>query len=154
MESKETKTLFWLSGTADIKHINVRKQGPDDVKILAVDIKLEFRKADKAICKFFDDSLESFLWRGDTNALIVRNECLAPVQYSNAVSPAAVDIAGMVFFGAEIKKFSITPNDGGIVTLCCSVSIYPTADQVAKLAKLVQDETRISLEGPPDIFGE
>ena len=60
---------FKLSGVASVKHLNVRKQGPDDEKILAVDVKLSFSKVDRRLCAFFDESLEAFLWRGDTDAL-------------------------------------------------------------------------------------
>ena len=39
-----------------------------------------------------------------------------------------------------------------MIALTCSVTIYPTAQEVSQLAKLVQDETRVLLEGPPDLF--
>jgi S-DNA-T family DNA segregation ATPase FtsK/SpoIIIE len=38
------------------------------------------------------------------------------------------------------------------MTLTCSVALYPGSDEVANLAKLVQDEERIEIEGPPDLF--
>jgi general stress protein YciG len=51
-----------------------------------------------------------------------------------------------------VKKFAIEPRDGFAVNLCCSISLNPSSDEVASLAKLVQDEARISIEGPPDLF--
>jgi hypothetical protein len=84
--------------------------------------------------------------------LIVRNLWLTPVQYGNLVSSATVEIGSQTFVGAEIKKFSITPRDGGVIALTCSVTIYPTAPEVSQLAKLVQDETNVLIEGPPDLF--
>lgn len=151
-EQQPKRPPFKVSGSAAIKHLNVRKEGPDDEKILAVDIKMEIKGIDRALCGYFDDALEAFLWRGDTNALIVRNLWLTPVQYGNLVSSATVEIGSQTFVGAEIKKFSIAPRDGGVIALTCSVTIYPTAPEVSQLAKLVQDETNVLLEGPPDLF--
>ena len=53
---------------------------------------------------------------------------------------------------AEIKKFIITPRDGGVINLTCSVTIHPNSEEVSQLAKLVQDQTYVSLEGPQDLF--
>ena len=151
-EQQPKRPPFKVSGSAAIKHLNVRKEGPDDDKILAVDIKMEIKNIDKALCGYFDEALEAFLWRGDTDALIVRNLWLTPVQYGNLVSSATAEIEGQTFVGAEIKKFSITPRDGGVIALTCSVTIYPTASEVSRLAKLVQDDAHVLLEGPPDLF--
>ncbi len=84
---------FHVSGLAGIKHLNVRKEGPDDEKILAVDVKLEFKGVDRRLCAFFDEALEAFLWRGNTDALIARNVYMHPVAYANEITGASVTIA-------------------------------------------------------------
>lgn len=145
---------FKLAGVASIRHLNVRKEGPEDEKILAVDVKLVFKQVDRRLCAYFDEALESFLWRGDTNALIVRNVFLAPVTYANEISSATVQIGTHLFLGCDVKKFGIEPADGGVITLTCSVSLYPAASDVSDLAKLVQDEDQVSIEGPPDLFAD
>lgn len=145
---------FKVAGVATIKHLNVRKEGPEDERILAVDIKLEVKNVDRRLCGYFDDALEAFLWRGDTDALIARNVYLQPVAFANEISGAQVNIGGEHFVGAEIKRFSMLPRDGGVMTLTCSVSIYPTASDVSDLAKMVQDEARVEIEGQPDLFTE
>jgi hypothetical protein len=146
------RPAFKLSGLASIKHLNVRKEGPEDEKILAVDVKLEFKRVDRRLCAYFDDALEAFLWRGDTQALIVRNFWLTPVAYSNEISGAFVKIGLLEFAGCDVKKFSLQPADGGVMTLACSVSLNPNSADVSALAKLVQDEDQVSIEGPPDLF--
>ena len=143
---------FKLSGMAAIKHLNVRKEGPDDEKILAVDVKLEFKKVDRRLCAYFDDALEAFLWRGNTDALIVRNDFLLPVVYLHTIASAQVKIGTQTYYGCEVKKFGIQPCDGGVITLTCSVSLNPSASEVSDLAKLVQDEERVEIDGPPDLF--
>lgn len=145
---------FKVQGVASIKHINVRKEGPEDDKILAVDVKLTFKKVDRRLCDYFDEALQAFLWRGDTEALIVRNSYCAPVLYSNSISSASVKIGTHSFSGCDVRKFSIEPADGGVITLTCSVSLYPSAGEVSDLAKLVQDDDHVSIEGPPDLFAD
>lgn len=145
---------FKVSGLATIRHLNVRKEGPEDDKIIAVDVKLMFSQIDRRLCAYFDDALEAFLWRGDTNALIVRNAFLSPVVYINEISSATVEIGTRTFQGCEVKKFSIEPADGGVITLGCSVSLYPDASDVSDLAKIVQDDERVTIEGPPDLFAD
>jgi len=61
-------------------------------------------------------------------------------------------IDGARFPGSDVKKFALTPRDGGLVDLTCSVSIFPSSNEVADLAKNVQDGARVEIEGPPDLF--
>lgn len=56
-EQQPKRPQFKVAGSAAIKHLNVRKEGPDDEKILAVDIKMEIKGIDKALCWYFDDAL-------------------------------------------------------------------------------------------------
>jgi hypothetical protein len=143
---------FKVSGTASIKHLNVRKEGPEDDKVLAVDVKLEIRRVDRRLCGYFDEALEAFLWRGDTDALIARNAYLAPVAYGNEITGATVQIGGNSYVGCDVKKFAIQPLDGGVISLTCSVSLFPSSSDVSALAKLVQEDASVSIEGPPDLF--
>lgn len=143
---------FKVSGMATIKHLNVRKEGPDDEKILAVDVKLEIKNVDRRLCGYFDDALEAFLWRGTTEALIARNAYLSPVCYGNEISSASVWIGGESYVGCDVKKFALEARDGGVMTLGCSVSLYPSSADVSALAKLVQEEANVMIEGPPDLF--
>ena len=147
-----TRPPFKVSGRANIKHLNVRKEGPDDEKILAVDIKLEIKGIDRRLCAYFDGALEGFLWRGNTNALIVRNAFMTPVAYSNCISDCRVEIGTGIYHGCDVKKFAIQPHDSGVITLTCAVTLQPTASEVSDLAKLVQDDADVFIEGPPDLF--
>ena len=151
-EQLKPRPPFKVSGLATIKHLNVRKEGPEDEKILAVDVKLEIKNVDRRLCGYFDEALEAFLWRGDTNALIARNAFLTPVRYANEISDASVSIGSHSYSGCDVKKFEIAPSDGGVITLTCSVAVYPNSADVSDLAKMVQDEASVAIEGPPDLF--
>ncbi|GAB3358899.1 MULTISPECIES: hypothetical protein [Giesbergeria] len=95
------RPAFKINHPASIKHINVRKEGEEGNEVLALDLKLVFKGLDRNLCAYFDEALEAFLWRGDTEALIVRNDFLSPVQYANYVSGACVHIGGRDFDGSE-----------------------------------------------------
>lgn len=150
--TQETRPPFKVSGTATIKHLNVRKEGPEDEQELAVDVKLELTGIDRRLCSYFDEALEAFLWRGDTDTLIARNAFLAPVAYLHTIGSATATIDGHAFLGCDVKKFALTPKDGGVMTLTCSVTLYPSSAEVAELAKRVQDSVAVMIEGPPDLF--
>ena len=151
-EQLKPRPPFKVSGLATIKHLNVRKEGPEDEKILAVDVKLEIKNVDRRLCGYFDDALEVFLWRGDTDALIARNAFLTPVRYGNEINSANVSIGNHSYSGCDVKRFEIEPRDGGVITLTCSVAVYPNSADVSDLAKMVQDEASVTIEGPPDLF--
>lgn len=146
-----THPAFKLSGSAEVKHINVRKEGPEDDKELATDIKLLFTNVDRRLCRYFDEALEDFLWRADGEAMFVRNLFCQPVTYSNTVK-AIVRIAEREFNGCEAKKFAFMPKDGGVMDVVCSVTLYPTAIAIGDLSDYVQDSVQVSIESEPDLF--
>lgn len=45
---------FAFSGLATILHLNIRKEGPDDEKVLAVDVKMQGTVNGDRACAFFD----------------------------------------------------------------------------------------------------
>lgn len=155
MDATNKRPHFKVEGGATIKHLNVRKEGPEDEKILAVDVKLEIEKVGMLIVAYFDAALAAFLWVDVDKAgtmLAVRNAFLQPVQYAHQIEGATVHINGRSFLGCEVKKFAINPRDGGLLDLTCSVTLYPTGYEVGDLAELVQDGARVVIDGPPDLF--
>jgi hypothetical protein len=152
MTGTQKRPPFKVSGLAGIKHLNVRKKGLDNKKILAVDVKLEFKGVDRRLCAFFGEALEAFLWRGNTDALIEHNVYMHPVTYANEITGASVKIGKHSYMGCDVKKFSTSPQDDGVFTLSCSVSLYPSASEVLDLTKMVQDDASATIEGPPDLF--
>ena len=120
--------------------------------MLAVDIKLSILNVDRRLCAYFDDALEAFLWRGDSDALIARNAFLAPVVYLNSIGAAVVQIDEREFLGCDVKKFALEPRDGGVMTLTCSITLYPNATDVSGLARHVSEDVSVTIDGPPDLF--
>lgn len=154
MSDQEKRPQFLVEGVADIKHMNIRKEGPEDEKILAVDLKMSIKDVDRRLLSYFDDALTAFLWREETSGMVVRNAFLGPVHYCNTISGATVTVDMTQFSSCDVKKFSIEPRDGGVFTLSLAISIYPNAADLQDLSKTVQDQARIRIEGPLDLFTE
>lgn len=144
------RPAFHLRGEAEIRHINVRKEGPDDDKILAADIKLRFAQCPAGILDYFDDKLAAYLWIDD-NVRAVRKANLEPIRFADWVDGTA-KIAGIEFNGITAKKFAIAAEDGGLATITCSVTIYPSEREVGELALNVQDFVKAEIKAHPDLF--
>jgi hypothetical protein len=150
-ETKAARPPFLVAGRATILHLNIRKEGPDDEKVLAVDVKLEVRRVGGILAVYFDAALPMLFWLDD-DAMGVRNAFMRPVGFANEITGASVKVAGLQFVGVQVKKMALEPVDGGMLTFSCSLAIAPSADEVAALARLVQVEVTVFIEGPPDLF--
>jgi len=133
---------FKFDGLANIQHMNTRKQGPEDDKELAVDIKLTTRTAQN-ICSFFDEQLADFLFLS-TGA--VRNEFQEPISYKYELLNYTVTVGGMTFDGVTVKKISILPADGFLVDLTFQLSFKPLSNQVSLFAEYLQEMIPIKLQ--------
>lgn len=145
---------FKIDGKATILHLNVRKEGHEDDKIIAVDIKIDIQRIDRRLCAWFDEALESFLWRGDTESLVARNVYLDAVRYQNEIQGATVVLNGKAFSGCRISKFKIDPRDGGVMNIGCSVTAYPTSTALADIANNVLEDVNCVIEGPRDLYDD
>ncbi len=138
---------FEYKGKAEIRHLNVRKEGPDDEKALAVDIKVEcITSAD--MLDFFHEGLKAALF---TDAGAVKNVMLEPLKFSNSILNCELVILDQRYIGVDANKFSLKPKDGNQVAMTFSVSIQPNGDDVAKLAEFVMDEVDIHVLPQPTL---
>lgn len=133
---------FTFDGLANIQHMNTRKQGPEDDKELAVDIKLTTRTSMK-VCDFFDDQLADFLFLASG---AVRNEFQEPISYKYELLNYTVAVAGMTFDGVTVKKITLSPADGFQIDLTFQLSFKPLSNQVALFAEYLQEMIQIKLQ--------
>ena len=134
---------FRYMGLADIVHLNTRKEGAEDDKELAVDIKFN-AQIDSSICDFFDESLEGFLFLSDTGA--VRNSMLGPLSYSYQLKNYRLKAIDKDFTSVNIKKISLSPRDGRKIDLTFQVSLHPSCPDVAGFANYLKESIEIILE--------
>ncbi len=132
---------FKFAGPAEILHINARKTGDKDDKVLAVDIKLR-AKCPAAKMGFFEPELIGALWL-DSGA--ARNIMLGPIPFLHELEHYSAEFLGHRIGGCTVKKFAIEAKDGREMLLTFQVSFEPSADEVAKLAEFLQEEITIAL---------
>jgi hypothetical protein len=140
---------FEFKGTAKIQHLNIRKEGPDDDKILTVDIKLTGKAEGRALCAYFDSGLYEFLF---DPVGIARNLWLDPVSFGNQIEGALLDIEGMPLHGAKLAKFRLSAADSGVVEMTFSASVQPDSLAVERLAQLVLDDVSVHARQAPGLF--
>ena len=132
---------FRFQGRASILHLNTRKEGPDDDKELAVDVKLQ------ALCgmnvtDYFEPELAYFLF---LEGGAVRNVMMGPISFTHELEDYRIDAVGSTFHGVKVKKFTLEPVDGYQVRLTFLISFKPSGDEVALIAECLQDEIEIDL---------
>lgn len=132
---------FRFQGRASITHLNTRKEGPDDDKELAVDVKQQ-ALCGVNVCDYFEPELAYFLFM---EGGAVRNTMMGPIGFSNELEGYRLDAVGGTFYGVKVKKFSLEPVDGSQIRLTFSISFKPSGDEVARMAEYLQDEIDIEL---------
>lgn len=132
---------FTFSGRASITHLNTRKEGPDDEKELAVDVKLQ-AICGVDVCGFFEQELAGFMF---LEGGAVRNVMMGPITFAHEIEGYTLDAVGSIFNGVKVKKFSLEPMDGNQIKLTFSISFKPSGDEVARMAEYLQDEIDIAL---------
>lgn len=141
---------FSFNGMATIKHLNPRKEGPEEDKVLAMDVKLN-ATVDADIWDFFHPGIKPLLY---TDAGGVQNVMMEAVGYANLVSNCTVEIVECRFYSVDVKNFKIRPKDGWKADLTFSVTIDPQGDQIAVMAEYLQDEVRVVIEPQPELFDQ
>ena len=132
---------FRFQGRASIAHLNTRKEGPDDEKELAVDVKLQ-ALCGVDICAFFEPELAGFMF---LEGGAVRNVMMGPISFTHEIEDYRLEAVGSTFNGVKVKKFTLEPMDGNQIRLTFSISFKPSGDEVARMAEYLQDEIEIDL---------
>lgn len=152
--------VFNYVGDAEIKHLNIRKQGNEDDRELAVDVKLFLERvpAEVAAPLLGVESVEDF-----TAAFWTRDE--EPAPRFNGLDGLSVwtfyerkhDVRmGKTLVRAEkLSKFAITVHDKGKVSITFSVSILGPSDYLVQfLADNMMELIHIELKADPGLFDE
>ena len=132
---------FTYKGKAEILHLNTRKEGPEDDKVLDADIKLQ-AMVSRSVLEFFEPMLGECLFL-DSGA--VRNVMMGPIHFENELRNYAMDVFGWRVTGVTVKKFVVVPKNINQILLTFSVSFKPTGNEVGVLAEHLADMIDIDL---------
>lgn len=134
---------FRYSGEATVLHLNARKEGPDDDKVLAVDLKLQVVTDALTMLRFFEPLLGPVMHLPNG---AVRSVFFGPVHFGHELENYSVSALGSTFTGAKVKRFVLTPLDGGLLDMVFGVSFKPSGDEVARLAEYLADDIDVLIE--------
>ncbi len=132
------------NAVASIKHLNIRKEGPEDNKVLAVDMKLEITAAASDVLFYFDPALRHFLFNDEINQ--VRFKSMGAIDWGGEMLNMEMEIHGLEFRNVKMSKFAILPKvekDEQYVILTLSATFQPDGRDVALLAERVQETGQI-----------
>jgi hypothetical protein len=131
-----------LACQATVGHLNARKEGPEDDKELACDLKLT-TIVSASVLRYFDEGLELALY---TPEGMVRNVMIGSIPFLHELEGYRMELNGMTQHGVKIKKFTVQAKDSNLLVLTFSVSFKPTGTEVATLAEFLQDQIDVQLE--------
>lgn len=138
--------LELTDAVAQIVHLNLRKEGPEENKTLAVDVKFEVESND-TILAAFDPTLRSAFFRVDSPDL--RFPAMGPYPWSGEMLHMELQVNKLAFRDATLKKFVLDPyinaKSDRCVKLTFSAAIAPTGREVAVLAEMVQDAVMLTV---------
>lgn len=138
---------FAFKGNAEIRHLNIRKEGPEDDKVLAIDIKFEC-VVNADMFDFFHDGLRFALY---TDVGARKNLMLKPIGFDNTIMNCELTILDRTYHGVDVSKITLEPKDVNLATLVFAVSVKPTGDEVARFSEFVMDEVPIEIRPEPEL---
>lgn len=132
---------FRFNGQAIILHLNTRKEGQEEDKELAVDVKMQ-AMCGVEVCEFFEPALPGFLF---LEGGAVRNVMMGPISFTHELEYYRLEAVGTTFHGVKVKKFTLEPVDGSQIRLTFLISFKPSGDEVALMAECLQNEIEIEI---------
>lgn len=135
----------------ELKHINVRKEGPDDEKVTALDLKftadIPAQLADDLLCVDEEKgrALAAF-WDGEGAPRMLS---LGDVKMSRTIFNAKADLAGLSFSDCTARNFSFSVRDkhSAVLTFSISSTDFPS-NAIAVLAEKLQEAFSLHLWTP------
>lgn len=133
---------------ATIKHLNIRKEGPDKEKVLALDIKL-------ADCNCSMDTLARILganswtdvrtafWDADGEPRFLG---LEPISSWSNIRGCTVEMLGITMRGAQVRKFKVRINGQESAEMELSVSVTSPPEKATPiLAEYVMESVTVKI---------
>jgi len=149
--------LNFAAAPAELRHLNIRKEGPEDGKVLAVDLKLQVI-LDAMYLHDFDPLLEDLLFTFRDGNYALQFPQMGPIRWSGELQRMALRFGRIDITDAKVHRFEIEPDvtkAGKFFTLLCSVSFKPNSGRhLALLAELVGESALLDVESPPDLLTE
>ncbi len=134
---------FKYQGMAEILHLSARKEGDDEDRTLATDVKFLVKNIPLSDVLCFDEKIGEFLF---IEGLAVRNSNIAPLTLLNTLKNYSLVIGGgFRNTGVDVKKITLAPKDGGVFNVQLTASFQPVSGEIALIADSLKDEVSIDI---------
>lgn len=138
-----------FGGMAEIKHLNIRKQGEEGT-VLAVDVKMTMSVSasvvDDLMCEGINEgTCLSAFWLGSEDMAPTFPQ-IEEIGFARQYKNVRADLLGITLSGCEIKKFRLSPRTGRNADLTFQLTMTePPARAVDLLASALANDTWVSL---------
>ena len=141
-----------IKAYGELLAINLRKEGKDDDRVIAVDLKvsmlIDIRNLDVLTGEDFP-ILEDMFYTSEGNP---KFWSITKIDFESEFAGHIAKIGQMVFGDCRVNKFSVGLKDERMARLTFMIHAKPQPDQVAKVAKLLGEDITIAIESHPDLF--
>jgi hypothetical protein len=146
-DSLDSKSTL-IDSYCSVKHLNMRKEGPDDVKVLAIDIKfieanctLDFLARILGVDLIAD--VKASLWDAEGNKRFIAME---PFSSWADIAQCSVRVGGLVLPGCNIHKFKVNPGENHSASMEFSASITnPPSNAAPILAEYIGEYVQVTV---------
>lgn len=150
-------TINFIGGTVEMKHVNLRKQGNEDSRVLAVDLKIagetQARILNDLLGAAQGDDLAGMFWSAlpGTDPESLRTHVLGEIGIEG-VWPNRIVTIGKHNATADVKKISFVARPGHRLNLSAQVSIEsPSKELLDYIVAKIQEHVTCRIESQPEL---
>ena len=138
-----------LTGIATVKHVNLRKEGPQENQTLACDLKMQTTQSADVLA-YFHSTLRNLLFTAEGTPQIPN---LKPIEIEGSVRNLEATLDNnFVLLACEAKKFTFEPLAGERVLLTFSLTYFPLPKEVSRTAEFINQDIKIDIKGQASLL--
>lgn len=142
------------SPAAELLNLNVRKEGPEDEQVLAIDLKISCETSNQVTGQLLGNDNPPDLWFENEDK-DPRYPAITAIDTEGVFENHELKIGSIKLTDVKIKRPSFTPRPHGMVDLVFTASISnPSQQQVSSLAEMVREDAALAVVAPPDLFNQ
>lgn len=137
-----------INSRAEITHLNLRKQGQDDNRVLAIDIKFTGARGTPDLLKHLlglgdAEEIKAALWDDKGMPRFPGIGYITPL---NIIEGCTVAFGGVTLEGCDARKFHITPGADHLIQIDFSASaVRPPEAAMRRIPNLINEEVPVSV---------
>lgn len=145
--------LTFRSVGAELLALNIRKQGADDDRILAIDMKYTCEVPATVSAVLCGGDVIPQLWDLESQEVDPLYWAIKSISTEGVFKDHRLVFAKVPFDSVRIDKCSFVPKPKGLIDLTFKASVLnPAENKISILADMVREFSVLEVEAPPDLF--